>query len=593
MLKIVFILAEILSLVIFAWALTQIRSCSIQKSGKNQGPSQECSVANEVREGVCPQGKAGRVLEICKDGSWKESFNDCKEGGCAEITFDQSIKPILDNKCVSCHVGYNEYETAKAKIDQYIARVNLANDNPSRMPKPPAEPLAQEEKDLLAKWKEDGLLKACKVDEVNKNPHLDLDYVELAIDKDLSKLTASQQADARYLITAHKSNEGGAPETLRQFKNGVNKSINSLSLVRNLLLAEPIDEFETVYRISLRALGLRAVDWKLIEDNEVVNLVSITNRGLLIRQLTKTRKPWLHVDSFAFTSNQAAIYYQIRKLPEKANDLFLQTGVNFNADIDDFEALFVGFETSPISLNKNRLLGRWLGSEVMWVTFDVAQNQGGNSNLFQFPLLRPRNRANAFQFVAAEFIFSLPNGLHGYYLSDNRGLRVDAAPLNIVSDNISPFSPEIKASLSCYRCHNGGFIPAKDQIKAHVVENATQFDLRDVESVELLHRDPEPIFLEDNGQYAAALSKLGILVNENDPVNLVGDNLRRNMNAKAVASLLLLTEDEFKEGLSRSAEGRQQVGQLLTGGSITFEQLIASLPVLLRDLRIGQEDLVP
>jgi hypothetical protein len=594
MLRLIFIISQFITIAVVAWSFFQIRSCALEGTRKADPVNLECGVPNEVREAACPQGEAGRKLEVCKDGSWQESFNDCKAGGCSEITFDQSVKPMLTAKCAGCHPGYDGYETAKAKVEQFIGRVNLDDNNALRMPKPPNPPLAKEDKDLLAAWKKDGLLKACAVDQTNNAPHLDLDYVERAIDEDLDKLNLSQQADSRYLITSHKSNEGAAKDTMRQFKNGVNKAVNSLSLVRNLVLASAVDEHETVYRISLRSLGLKPADWKLIEDNEVVGIVSVTNRGQLIRNLTRTRKPWLHVDSFAFTSNQARIYYAVRKLPENARDLFLQLGVNFNGDLNDLEVLQVGFENSPISLNKNRLLGRWQSNDgSFWASFDVAQNQGGNTNLFQFPLLLARNRANNFAFVASEAIFSLPNGLHGYYLFDNKGVRADAAPLNIVSDNVSPFSPEIKNSLSCYRCHSAGLIPAKDQIKAHVLTNATEFDLNDVETVEQLYREPEPIFLEDNGQYQAALSKIGIVAAEEDPVNLVGDNLRRNHNAKAVASLLLLTEQEFLDGLARSAEGRAQVGQLLSGGSVNFEQLIASLPVLIKDLRIGQEDLTP
>lgn len=593
MLRLIIIVSQIITILILAWSLTQIRSCALdKKNGAKIIPV--CSVENEVLEVPCPQGETGRILQVCKGGRYEESFRDCKASACSGVTFNQTLKPIIDQNCVSCHAGFNQIETAKAKIEEFIRRVNLAVDDPARMPKAPNQPLDDEEKAKFQGWKDNNFLASCEQDQVNNNPHIDLDYIELAIDQDLSKLTTAQQADSRYLITAHKSNEKANPEVLRQFKNGINKSINSLSTVRNLQSAVAIDQYQVVYRLSLRDLGLKAADWKLIEDNEVINLVSVTNRGLLLRQLTKTRKPWLHVDSFAFTSNEAAIYYQVRKLPAKAQDLFNQTGVEFNQDIDDFEALFVGFETSPISLNKNRLLGRWESNDgSMWVTFDVAQNQGGNSNLFQFPLLRAVNAKNNYQFNAAEFIFSLPNGLHGYFLSDNQGNRQNAAPLNIVADNISPFSPEIKASLSCYRCHSAGFIPAKDQIKAHVVANATQFDLGDVERVELLYREPEPIFLQDNGQYAEALSKIGVLAAEPDPISLVADNLRRNQNAKAVAALLLLTEQEFLDGLARSADGRAQVGQLLTGGSITFEQLKQSLPVIIRDLRIGQEDLIP
>ncbi len=84
---------------------------------------------------------------------------------------------------------------------------------------------------------------------------------------------------------------------------------------------------------------------------------------------------------------------------------------------------------------------------------------------------------------------------------------------------------------------------------------------------------------------------MGIAAADPDPINLAADNLRRNMNADQVAALLLITKQELLDGLNRSAEGRQQVGALLINGEVTSQQLIAALPVLLRDLRLFQNPL--
>lgn len=531
---------------------------------------------------------------MCKGGKWVVSFDkECKEGDCSEIVFDRDIAPIISEKCSSCHTGFDTFSIAQAKADQYITRTSLADNDPQRMPKSPSAPLDQVDKDKLKEWKTGGLLETCQDSDVNNNPHIDLDDVESSILQDLDSQPSASQLESRYLIISNKSNEKALPSVLSQFSHGVSKASNSISFARDIVLPVSVDEFSTVFRIFLKDLKLAAADWALIEAGDPLNFESFTNKGALIKQLTGARKPWLIIDSFAFTSNQAPTYYALRKLPAKEQELFVQLGVDVNQELADFTALFLGFANSPISLNKNRLLTRFDSNDgAIFITFDTDNRLvSEDRNLFSHPLLKSASGKANFVSDASELIFSLPNQLHGYYLSNAKGDRQNAAPLTVVSDNVSPFSPEIKSSLSCLRCHNAGYIPAKDEIRAHVIENAVTFSLDDVEFVELFYREPESVFKSDNAKYAIALSQMGISASDVDPINLVADNLRRNQDAKSVAALLLLTEDEFLEGLSRSAEGREQVGSLLTGGTITFQQLIASLPILIRDLRLFQNPL--
>lgn len=583
----IFIAAEIILAVLFILSLIYVRGC-VNAASKKVALTQGCSKEGEVIQNSCPDGQNGRIFEICKNGKYEETYNDCKASACSIVAFDQ-LSPLITQKCVSCHTGFDTYDVAKVKIDEMIRRINLDPANSQRMPKQPNDPLSKDEKALFQGWKDGGLTKNCPDSAQNANPHLDLNYVENSIETDLEALSSSDQVQARYLITSHKSDEGANTDVLGQFTNAVQKSINSLSFSRDIVAAKPIDTYHTVFRFLLRDLKLSEADWLLIEAADPVNFESFTNQGQLIKQLTKTRKPWFEVDSFAFTSNQASTYYAIRKLPSNLLNLYKQLGVNFDKELTDLTALFVGFANSPIALNKNRLLVRVDSNDgELYQTFDTDNTQISNDrNLFSFPLLKSASGNANFKFDASELIFSLPNGLHGYFLSDAKGNRLNAAALTIVADNISPFSPEIRTSLSCTRCHNGGYIHAKDEVKAHVDENAAFFSLDDVDFVDQLYRNPEPSFNGDNDSYAQSLSRMGIAVGDPDPINVAADNLRRNVNAEQVAALLLLTKQEFLDGLNRSAQGRQQIGSLLTGGEITFQQLQATLPILFKDLRIG------
>jgi hypothetical protein len=290
---------------------------------------------------------------------------------------------------------------------------------------------------------------------------------------------------------------------------------------------------------------------------------------------------------------KAQVYYAIRKIPTDLNTFLGQQGVNQNTQIDNFEALQLGM-IGEISLNKNRLLVRYDSNDgFFWQTYDVNDQPLANKNLEQFPLLKASDPKNNYKFDASEVLFSLPNGLMGGALFDSAGKRQDAAPLNVVAHNIKPpADPTIKIQ-SCSRCHAIGLIPKTDTIRAKVDANAINFDLRDVDLVDQLYRDPAPDFADDNGAYSASLAKLGISANEPDPISASLDSIQeRRLDAKAVGALYLLSEADFKDCLSRSVDGRAQVGSLLNGGSISFEQFKEANAVVKRDCRIGLEPIV-
>lgn len=515
------------------------------------------------------------------------------QGGCGKTVFDRHVKTLLTDKCASCHPGFDTYATAKTKIDQFIARTSLADNEAGRMPKAPNTPLSQAEKDIFTSWKKDGLLESCPGD-VNTNPYIDNPTLEIAALNDIQSLPSGSQSDIRWLSLVEKNDEGASLFELKQFELGVQKSINSMSLKRGLVLAKPVDSTRTLFRFSLNDLGLKPADWNFIEVNDPINFESNTSIGKILKDLTKTRKPILSVESFTATVTKAKVYYGLRRIGSEKKTLLSQLGVDDILQLDNFEALQVGFANSPISLNKNRLLARFDANNTsLWLTFDINEIAVAEKNLFKFPLLQGGSGKALFKSDASEAIFGLANGLHGYALFDAAGKRLDAAALDIVAHNVNPpADPTIKASSSCFRCHNGGFIPRGDEVKKSVNQGGVIFDLRDVDAVNQIYRDPAASFAADNAEYIAALTTLGISPIDKDPISIVLDSFQeRNLNAKMVAAQFRLTEAEFTDCLSQSADGRGLIGTLLSGGTITFSQLIQAASVIIRDCRIGQDPL--
>ena len=96
-----------------------------------------------------------------------------------------------------------------------------------------------------------------------------------------------------------------------------------------------------------------------------------------------------------------------------------------------------GFAGSGVS-SQNRLVERHPALYgAYWKSYDFSKNDG-TANLFRFPL-GPVFAGNpfpdqAFEHAGGEIIFNLPNGLQGYLLVDAKGKRIDAGPIEVVSD---------------------------------------------------------------------------------------------------------------------------------------------------------------
>ena len=109
-----------------------------------------------------------------------------------------------------------------------------------------------------------------------------------------------------------------------------------------------------------------------------------------------------------------------------------------------------------------------------WESFDFAGNKERQS-FFLFPL-GPQDAFGDFSiefgFVhdGGEIIFSLPNGLQGYYLIDARGNRLDKGPTNIVQD-ASRRDQAVTNGISCMSCHDKGMQLKEDQVRDYALGN--------------------------------------------------------------------------------------------------------------------------
>lgn len=519
---------------------------------------------------------------------------------CSEVvTFDE-LAPVIAQNCVSCHAGRDGYEQARAKYSQMLDRIGRDQDEPGHMP--PGRPkLGQTEQKLFADWGAGGFLKAgeCVADNGGAK-HISLAELELAAFRDVSEIPAAEQKDYAYLSYADRIDAGASTAELATLKQAAAKAVASVSLARELIL--PRSVAPGLLAINVRDLELDGAKWAAIEAGSTLNFESRTSIGIALKELTGKRLPILPISEFIdIALRNAGIYYALTEAPQTFGELTKKLGVDYSGDLAALRAVLVGFNGSPLSPAANRLMSRHVSDDgFLHCTYDTGAIVSDAQNVLKNPLLfEAGGRANL-RFAAGECLYSLPNGMLGGFLAlakdvfrgpifDHSELnqRLDFADPAIVHDYTSnPLSPFIRNEISCNRCHAGGILRHVDEVREKVLGPASGLDATDARKVDaLFKKQPEVdrIIAQDNARFGAALRSLGIDQASPDPITAVSDRFLGDLSLNDVAGLFYVTPDEFRQCLSISAQGQEQAGQLLRGGTLSHDQLLQVKDALIAD----------
>jgi hypothetical protein len=114
--------------------------------------------------------------------------------------------------------------------------------------------------------------------------------------------------------------------------------------------------------------------------------------------------------------------------------------------------------------NHNRILERTpsplrYGDGYSWRSLDFA-----SSIVLDDVLADPLNNNPA----AEEYIFSLPNGLQGYLITDGNDKRLDKAVADVAPDRGGTFRDlQVWTARNCMICHTKGMVPFNDEVRLH------------------------------------------------------------------------------------------------------------------------------
>jgi formylglycine-generating enzyme required for sulfatase activity len=369
------------------------------------------------------------------------------------------------------------------------------------------------------------------------------------------------------------------------YRVGLSKLVNSLSWGRDMKVPVPIDPAKTIFRIDLRDHGWKTTIWDRVAADYTYGVTYQTRIAKACSEMSQTPLPHVRADWFVFAASRPPLYHEVLDLPKTDRSPEKILRVDVAGDMRDEDVARAAFNGSGVS-RTNRLIERHrspYGS--YWKSYDFAGNVE-RKNLFQYPL-GPGTGEHHFQHDGGEIIFSLPNGLQGYFLVAGAGRRLDKAPVNVVSDP-SQRDRSVVNGVSCMKCHNRGMIPKADQVREHVLKNPKCFSAEEAAAVKALYL-PRKEFLKlvqlDPDRFRKAVEATGAHLSKTEPVFALAGSFEKEIDLRMAAAEVGVSAEAFGKGLARSAELARIFGPLrVESGTVQRQVLVAHFADPAREL---------
>ena len=405
----------------------------------------------------------------------------------AQQNLAQQAYGIFEQNCLNCHGEHGAFteeiiieRTALIETGAVVPREPGASELyqrliekrvERRMPlgQPPLTPAAV---DTIRRWIQAGAPNWADTTE-SDSPFITAKEMLETIEKHVNSLAPFDRTYARYFTMTHLYNAGERAEALHAYQRALSKLVNSLSWGREVTIPRAIDPEETIFYIDLRdyewEIGTNR--WTLMEAEYPYEIefnapaeTSLREKLTNLREEMDCEVPFVHVDWFLATASLPPLYHDILDLPATDRELEERLEVNVFENLRNAAGKRVwraGFNDSGVS-NNNRVVERHASRYgAYWKSYDFAGSVD-TQYIFTHPL--------SFTHDGGEVVFNLPNGLQAYYLADAGGRRLDAAPIDIVS-NPAASDPTVRNGLSCIGCHTEGMKTFEDQVRGVVEKN--------------------------------------------------------------------------------------------------------------------------
>ena len=388
------------------------------------------------------------------------------------------------------------------------------------------------------------------------------------IETHLMSLSSFDRAFARYFTMTHLYNAGESVGILQEYRKALFKLVNSLSWGVEVINPEPIDPLGTIFYIDLRHYEWDVNDgWGQIEavypyhiSFDAPTQTALKAQLSQLQTETNSSTPSVHVDWFVAIASNPPLYHDLLSLPLTAGQLETRLGVDVDRNLSNAPGVRVwraGFNNSGVS-NNNRMVERHKSIHgAYWKSYDFAGNVG-TQNIFNHPL--------DFTHDGGEVIFNLPNGLQGYYLVNASGSRLDAAPIDIVS-NPAASDPTVRNGISCLGCHTEGMKTFEDQVRPVIESNINPtYDKAQALRLYVEKSTMDTYVTEDMETYRVALDATGGEFDDIEPISRFHEAFQGDVDAAYAAAVVGLETEAFLEKI-RENVGLQNAGLLVLTSS--------------------------
>lgn len=366
---------------------------------------------------------------------------------------------------------------------------------------------------------------------------------------------------------------------------GFRKLLNSLSHESELLIPKEVEGTGSLLvRIDIRDLGWSNEDYQFLAERYPYAMDPASAIKLKpVADATGTSLPIMRADWFVSFAARPEFYNRLMRLPPKIKDMEDQFGIDVVDNIRNLRIKRAAFEKGSSGVSDhNRMIERHdIGSGYYWKSYDFAGDKG-KQVLDNFPH-GPDEAAplaaglTPFEHDGGEMIFSLPNGLQGYYLSTNKGDRIDVGPTSIVSHRTRPhgatFGVTITNARSCFDCHENGIVTKGDQMRKFI-ETSNAFDTGQKELLLAMYvgqRDLDALYAKDRERFVGALSRIGVTEKnssgieqslrgpgETEIVTYNADKYDDSLDIAAVAGEFDMKPEEFSQKVSTISDASLQ-----------------------------------
>ncbi len=402
----------------------------------------------------------------------------------------------------------------------------MIDKNPeTRMPKD-ADPLPEEEIDLIRRWIDAGAKPpGGRPTDSTARPAtlptadgprslIGFDYVINHVHGHLERLEPRDRRFQRYFLICNvHNNPKRTPADLRTARAAISKAANSLSWKRKIVIPQSIDPEQVVLAIDLRDFGWHE-DHQEGRPNLWRRMASAYPYGLAhdsfpdderlrekwrdIDEQIGTAIPWLRGDWFVVNALQPPLYHELLYdfvLPELqdrelvsvklANEAVVQErrmterdleralGIDVTRNIREFTARRSGNKVSGVSSGPRILERHETRYGAYWKSYDFRKgnSQKPATDIALHPLgpdgVLSGVGAQSFVHDGGEIIFNLPNGMQGYLLADGLGNRIPVGPIDVVFNRSGTGKEaQIINGISCASCHEFGM---KDENTADTI----------------------------------------------------------------------------------------------------------------------------